>query len=216
MRPSEADLAVLHRGEAGAASVIAIASGEAVGALLSSEVPPLAHAFERSAGKGRFEVGVRGTVTATTPVLDVVDGVATAHATVSFGDLQGGVRSPLTGWGWWSLPVPTADVVIGHTLRADGRVASITLTGIEAIALSVTMPRRLRPFEAAARGLLERIVASFRQRIEDAVVGRTIELFRLPDALPGMGQGAALAFEPNGLGYVGRSVRAAIRIHVDP
>ncbi len=161
-------------------------------------------------------MGVRGTVTATTPVLDVEDGVATARSTVVFEGLQAGVRTPLTGWAWLPLPAAHADVVLAHALSTEGGSGVLTLLGAEALALDVALPRPLRPFAGAVRGSLDRVLARFRERIDDAVAGRTVELFRLPERVPELGTTVRLAFEPGGLGYVGHSLRAAVGLRREP
>ncbi len=212
--PSPADVDALN-GEGGdSARLIALASAGALNVLMQALVPPIAHAFDRRGGASRFGAGIRGVIRATTPALDVCEGRGTAATTVSFTDLQGGIRLPVKGWTWVRLPSPVTEVAIAHTLSASGDRGLITLTHVERIDVSLSLPRVLAPVERIVRGLLNGTLSRFRGQIDEAVSGRAFTLFELPATVPGTGMAADVSFASEGLSYREGSVRAAVRVRL--
>ncbi|MBA2666426.1 MAG: hypothetical protein H0U69_05260 [Trueperaceae bacterium] len=211
-RPSQADVESLAGASESGAAAIAVASGDAVNAILAQLLPPLTHPFDRRRSRGRFGAGIKGRAHATTPALEVRDGRGTARSRVSFTAVEAGFAVPGAGWKWFALPVPTADVVVGHALSAAGRTALLTLSGVEEVDVRLKLPRALAPVEGVVRGLFARVMVSVRRRLTAAVAGREIELFVLPEVLPAGPASVGLRLEFVGLEYRGGSVRAAIRV----
>jgi hypothetical protein len=212
--PTAANIASLNNGSATMALAIGMVSGAAVNELIKALIPPLSHAFNKSASKVGFGAGIKGTIKATTPVLSINNGSGKASTTISFSGLKGGIKVPIKGWTWVPLPAPNTNVVVTHTLSAIGNKGVITLTGVDSIKVSFSWPTVLKPVEALLKGLLNGILSLFKGLISNAVKGRKFDIFQLPNTIPGTNLGATLKFETGGLGYFLSSVRALIRVTI--
>lgn len=118
-------------------------------------VLPLSYTFNQSGNNKFFGAGIKGTIRATTPVLNITNGNANARTTVSFHRLKGGIRVPLKGWTWVSLTAPNANVVVTHTLTSLSKAGLITFTCVESIKVSFSWPTVLKPVENLIKGLLK-------------------------------------------------------------
>lgn len=210
--PAAARIASLNNGTATNARMIAVVSGGAVNVLIKAAVASLAHKFDERGSRAGFGAGIKGTIRATTPVLDIKNGSGKVNTTVSFSGLKGGVRVPIKGWTWVSLPAPKTNVVITNTLSASGRTGIMTLTGVQSLRVSLRWPKVLRPVEAVVKRLLNGILSLFRGKISNAVKGKKFELFALPSSIPGTSLGASLSFASGGLAYIKKSVQALVQI----
>jgi hypothetical protein len=210
--PAAATLASLNSGTAANALMIGLVSGGAVNAVMKAVLPPLSHPFNESGSKAGFGAGIKGTVRATTPVLDLKDGTGQASTTISFTGLKGGIKIPIKGWTWVPLPAPNTQVVVTNRLSASGNTGLITLTGVNSIKVVLNWPKVLKPVEAVIKTLLNGVLALFRGTISNAVQGKKFELFTLPTTIPGTNLGAKISFDTGGLRYFKSSVQALIRI----
>jgi hypothetical protein len=210
--PAAATIASLNNGTAANALMGALVSGGAVNVLMKAGVASLSHAFDERGSKAGFGAGIKGTIRATTPVLGIRNGKGSVSTTISFSGLKGGIRVPIKGWSWVSLPAPKTNVVITNSLSASGRTGTMTLTGVQKLSVSLRWPKVLKPVEAVVKRLLNGILSLFRGKISNAVKGKKFELFTLPSRVPGTNLGASLSFAPRGLTYFKSSVQALVRI----
>jgi len=212
--PTVDTIARLNTGTSTNALMSVVVSAGAVNALIKEVVAPLAHTFDERASKLGFGAGIKGTIRATTPVLNVQNGSGNANTSVSFTGLKGGIRVPLKGWTWVSLSAPKTNVVVTNALSGSGSTGLLTLTGVGSIKVVLNWPTLLKPVEALVKGLLNGILSLFRGTISNAVKGRKFELFKLPATIPGTNLAANLSFASGGLAYFKRSVQAVVRIRV--
>jgi hypothetical protein len=206
--PSAADVAAVSEEGREGALVVALVSGGALTALLRNVAPPVTLAFER-AWRG---AGLRGTIIATAPVLEVSDGTARAATTVTFAGLEGGLRMPIKGWSWLRLPDVRSRVVVTHGLEIVGETVALTLTGVEAITPVLTLPRALAPVAPLLRRLLDAALEAFRRRLTAAYQGRSVEVLSLREVAADLPIPLDVRVDPGGLGYHGRSLRVRVRI----
>lgn len=209
--PPQANITSLNNGTATNALVIGMVSDDAVNKLIKPLIPPLSDTFNKSGSIPGFGAGIKGTIRATTPVLTIVNGVGKAKTTVSV-SLQAGIKVPIFGWTWKSIPVPDVEVVVNNALSTSGNKATLTLTGISSLHVELDWPGFLSPVESLVEGMLDAVVNLFKGKINNAVAGKKFDLFTLPSTIPGTSLGATLSFETNGLSYSKGSVKALVRV----
>ena len=90
--------------------IIAVVSDEAVESLLGSTMTAHSHVFNKSATGLGFGAKIKGTIRATRPMFDIVDGVGRVTTTISINNLQGGIKAPFGGWKFINIPFPNARV----------------------------------------------------------------------------------------------------------
>jgi hypothetical protein len=205
-------IAALNSGSASNALVAGLVSGSAVNALMKELLGKLQESFNESAGKKGFYAGIKGTVHATTPVLNIENGVCRASTTLSFSGLKGGVKVPLIKWKWIKLPSPKLDVVVVNALSAKGNKGILELKGVSSIKVDFDWPKILKPVEKLAEKLVSKVLSRFKGKINNLVKGKKFELFSLPATIPGTNLGAKLSFDKNGLSYYKSSVRGLVRV----
>jgi hypothetical protein len=210
--PAAATLASLNNGSATNALAAALVSSGAVNVLIKALIPPLSESFDNRGSKAGFGAGIKGTIKATTPVLAISGGSGEATTTISFSGLKGGIRIPVKGWTWVSLPSPSPKVVVTNTLSVSGRSGILTLTGVSSITVSLNWPSVLKPVGDVLKTLLNGILSLFRGKISNAVKGKKFTLFTLPTTIPGTNLAASLSFAQGGLGYMKGSVQALVRM----
>lgn len=210
--PAAATLSSLNSGSATNALAAALVSSGAVNVLIKALIPPLSEAFDKRGSKAGFGAGIKGTIKASTPVLAISGGSGKATTTISFSGLKGGIRVPIKGWTWVSLPSPSPKVVVTNALSVSGRSGILTLTGVSSITVSFSWPSVLKPVGSVLKSLINGILSLFRNRISNAVKGKKFTLFTLPTTIPGTNLGATLSFASGGLAYFKGSVQALVRI----
>ena len=136
-----ADRAALRSGSATDARVGGMVSSAAANVLIARLTPTLSYPFDRTVNNA---AGIRGTVSATTPRLRIVNGVATATTTISV-SLRAGINVPVFGWRFVGIPVPTVTVGVTNRLRADGRNGLVVLTNVASISVNISLPGLLSP-----------------------------------------------------------------------
>jgi hypothetical protein len=203
-----ADRAALRSGSATDARVGGMVSSAAANVLIARLTPALSYPFDRTVNNA---AGIRGTVSATTPRLRIVNGVATATTTVSV-SLRAGINVPFVGWRFVDVPVPTVTVAVTNRLRADGRNGLVVLTNVASISVNISLPGLLSPVGTLIRNAVNAVIGLFRGNISAAIAGTTIPVFQLPTRIPGMSIPATLSFATGGLTYSGSSIRAVVRV----
>ncbi len=196
------------------ALLAALISEAAANALIRATTPPLSLKFDKKGTKLGFGAGIKGTIRASVPVLDIHQGRGSITTTISFTGLKGGIKTPIpfTKGGWVALPSPTVKVTIAHSLTATSNAGFIVLNKVAKITLSLNFPAILKPVEGLVEQLLSEVLTDFGQVIDNVLNGRRFQLFKLPTTVPGTLINANLAFTPNGLGYFLSSIQALIRV----
>ena len=210
--PSATEKAQLNNGSASDARMIAVVSHSALNVLLKATVGPLSHTFNESGSKGPFGAGIKGTIKASTPVLEIKNGRATASTTITFSSLKAGIKIPIKGWTWVNLPKPTVKLVVTHKLTSVQNKGVVELTGVDKLTVSFNWPTVLKPVGSVLQALLNGVLTLFKGLISQAVRGQKLQVFELPSKIPGTSIGATLSLVAGGFGYVKSSLRAIIRV----
>lgn len=210
-KPTSANIKALNSGSASNALMIAMLSKGAVNMLIK-EIPPQSHTFDERKSKFKLGAGIKGTIRATTPVLDIRNGKGHAKTTIYFSSLRAGIKVPFKGWTWIGIPRPKINVGIIHSLSVSRNRGVVTLKSLNKISVPFSWPKVLKPAEKLLKTLINGILRMFGGLINRKVRGKRFELFRLPATIPGTRLRARLSFDNAGLGYYQNSVRAIVRI----
>jgi hypothetical protein len=175
-------------------------------------VDPLSHTFNESGSKGPFGAGIKGTIKASTPMLEIKNGSAKASTTITFSSLKAGIKIPIKGWTWVDLPKPTVKLVVTHKLTSVQNKGVVELTGVDKLTVSFNWPTVLKPVGTVLQTLLNGVLSLFKGLISQAVRGKKLQVFELPSKIPGTNIGATLSLVAGGFGYVKSSLRAIIRV----
>lgn len=211
--PTRANISSLNKGTSTNALMIAILSEDVVN-LLIKDIPPQSHAFDERKSKFKLGAGIKGTIRAATPVMDIRNGNGHAKTRIYFSSLKAGIKVPFKKWTWITLPKPKVDVTIVHNLSASRNRGVITLRSLSKISIPFSWPKLLKPAEKLLKVLINGVLRLFGGLINRRVSGKRFELFRLPTTIPGTRLGARLSFDNSGLGYYKSSVQAIIRIKI--
>lgn len=210
-KPASSDLTLLNNGSDNNATLIGVVSAGAVNYLIERLIPPMSKSFNESGSKVGFGAGIKGTIKASTPVLKISAGNCTAYTTVSI-TLKAGIKVPIKGWTWVSIPVPNVKTGITNTLTAQGNKGVVTLTGVDSIKVSFSWPSVLKPVESIVKSLLNGVLSLFKGTISNAVKGRKFEIFQLPTKIPGTNLSTSVSFRSSGLSYYKSSIKAMVRL----
>lgn len=154
-----------------------------------------------------------GNFTSTRPVLRIRNGQASASVTVST-NLWVGIKGPL-GWGDIPILVPDVNAVVDISLSNANRKGILSLDGIDTIKVELgDWPNQLENVKLVLTNLFNAVLGEFKGEINRHVSGIKLELFTLPESIPGTGLNASLSFEQNGLSFYESSVKALLRITV--
>jgi hypothetical protein len=210
--PTAANLNALNAGNHQSAKIIGVVVESAVNHLIKTLLPLLSHTFDKRASKIGFGAGIKGTIKASKPEMDISNGVGIAKTTITFSGLKGGIDTPLSKWKWINLPSPAVTVTVKHLLKSTGNTGIIEIRGIDSFSVNFAFPIILKPVELLLEGLFKGIFLIFKGIINNAIAGRKIEIFKLPTKVPGTNFNASLSFAPNGLSYQGKSVQGIVQV----
>ena len=246
--PSAFNIASLSTGATADALLIGMVSMAAVNVLIGQMLPPQAHTFDEQTTDqvklpGRphtfpMWVGIRGTVQASPPVLNVAGGTGKVTTIVSISGLQVGTRAKekknKSGSKsdhqdsaaianalenrlrhlfpeWHDVGAADIPVTITHTWRTSGQTGALVLLDVVEFHCKPSWPAESW-WAHIPQGLLDTVLARFRDQISAAFCDKIIELFNLPAYLPGTRIRAKSSFDAGQPDFYMRSVRALIRI----
>lgn len=210
-KPTGANINALNRGTDSNALMLATLSEEVVNMLVKS-IPQQSHEFDERKSKFKLGAGIKGTIRATTPDLEIKNGRGNAKTTIYFSSLRAGIKIPFRKWAWVNLPKPKVNVTIIHLLSVRGNRGIIILRSLSKISIPFSWPKVLRPAEKLLKVMINSVIRLFGGLINRNVSGKRFELFRLPSTVPGTRLRASLSFDNSGLEYYKSSVQAIIRI----
>jgi hypothetical protein len=211
--PASTNISSLNSGTATNALVVAMISDDAINVLIKSLNKTITKSYdERETNEYGFGSAITGTLTITTPVLNITNGSGkvTAHVSV---DLKAGIQVPLLDWGWVTLFRGVADVEVNNTLITQGNEAMMKLNSIASLVIDYGLPPEMIPVEKEVISMYAKIYKNFTAKVNSALQERPpIHLFNLPSTIPGSSTPATLSFDPDGFTYYKNSVRALVRI----
>jgi hypothetical protein len=209
--PSEATLEALAASSNGSAAILGMISSDTINFVLPKLIGPQSMSFDKESTSAVAGVGARGTLYITSPAISVINGSASVTANVST-TLEVGMEV-LGYWTWSPMAVPDSVATVDFELETDGQSATLHLTGVESISVTLgNWPSGFQAVENAIEELLDVVVNAFDDQISGALSQVHVPLFDLPQSIPGTNIPANLSFASNGLGFYQESVQALITV----